>query len=136
MLKPTSIFERWEKEEEFSIHSYWLLQAWKQWKNGAVLELMDSSFGDSYSRNEITRCVHIGLLCVQEDPNDRPTLSTIVLMLTSFSVTLPLPREPAYFGQSRTVPTFPTTELESDRSTSKSKPLSVNDMSITELYPR
>ncbi|XP_011002057.1 PREDICTED: cysteine-rich receptor-like protein kinase 10 isoform X1 [Populus euphratica] len=110
--------------------------AWKQWKNGAALELMDASLGHSYSRNEITRCIHIGLLCVQEDPNDRPTLATIVLVLTSFSVTLPLPREPAYFGQSRTVPTFPTTELESDRSTSKSKPLSVNDMSITELYPR
>ncbi|KAG6776909.1 hypothetical protein POTOM_016700 [Populus tomentosa] len=110
--------------------------AWKQWKNGAALELMDASLGDSYSRNEITRCLHIALLCVQEDPNDRPTLSTIVLMLNSFSVTLPLPREPAYLGQSRTVPTFPTTELESDRSTSKSKPLSVNDMSITELYPR
>ncbi|KAJ6925610.1 hypothetical protein NC651_010111 [Populus alba x Populus x berolinensis] len=109
--------------------------AWKQWKNGAALELMDASLGDSYSRIEITRCLHIALLCVQEDPNDRPTLSTIVLMLTSFSVTLPLPRKPAYCVQSRTVPTFPTTELESDRSTSKSKPLSVNDMSITELYP-
>ncbi|KAI5590594.1 hypothetical protein BDE02_04G019900 [Populus trichocarpa] len=49
--------------------------AWKQWKNGAALELMDASSADSYSRNEITRCIHIGLLCVQEDPNNRPTLA-------------------------------------------------------------
>ncbi|KAG6778606.1 hypothetical protein POTOM_014944 [Populus tomentosa] len=110
--------------------------AWKQWKNGAALELMDASLGDSYSRIEITRCLHIALLCVQEDPIDRPTLSTIVLMLTSFSVTLPLPRKPAYCVQSRTGSSLPIRGLESDRSTSTSKSLSVNDMSITELYPR
>ncbi|KAJ6706916.1 PROTEIN putative ISOFORM 1-RELATED [Salix viminalis] len=75
---------------------------------------MDGSLGDSFSRNEVSRCIHIGLLCVQEDPNDRPTLATIVLMLTSFSMTLPLPREPAYFVQSVTVLSLPITELESD----------------------
>ncbi|KAG6789555.1 hypothetical protein POTOM_005659 [Populus tomentosa] len=97
-----------------------LSYAWKQWTNGTALELMDASLGDSYSRNEITRCLHIALLCVQEDPKNRPKLTTIVLMLTSFSVTLPLPRKPAYCVRSRT----------------GSKPLSVNDMLITELYPR
>nr|TKS07816.1 hypothetical protein D5086_0000108560 [Populus alba] len=95
-------------------------KAWKQWTNGTALELMDASLGDSYSRNEITRCLHIALLCVQEDPKNRPKLTTIVLMLNSFSVTPPLPRKPAYCVKSRT----------------GSKPLSVNDMSITELYPR
>nr|TKR83501.1 cysteine-rich receptor-like protein kinase 10 [Populus alba] len=113
-----------------------LSYAWKQWTNGTALELMDATLGDSYSRNEITRCLHIALLCVQEDPKNRPTLTTIVLMLTSFSVTLPLPRKPAYCVQSRTGSSLPIRGLESDRSTSTSKSLSVNDMSITELYPR
>ena len=72
-------------------------------ENGAALELVDPSLGDSYSRNEITRCLHIALLCVQEDPNDRPTLTSVVLMLTSFSISLPLPREPSSFEQSMTI---------------------------------
>jgi hypothetical protein len=105
-------------------------------ENGAALELVDPSLGDSYSRNEITRCLHIALLCVQEDPNDRPTLTSVVLMLTSFSISLPLPREPSSFEQSMTISSLPLTELESDQSNIKSKPLSVNDVSITELYPR
>jgi hypothetical protein len=113
-----------------------LLQSWRQWTNGAPLELVDASLGDSYTRNEITRCIHIGLLCVQEDPNDRPTMTTIVLMLSSFSITLPLPREPAYFVKSRNSLSLPIMEPDSDQSTSKSKSLSANDMSITELYPR
>ncbi|KAL9355782.1 hypothetical protein Peur_053752 [Populus x canadensis] len=112
------------------------VEAWKHWTNGTALELMDASLGHSYSRNEIARCLYIALLCVQEDPNNRPPLTTIVLMLTSFSVTLPLPRKPAYCVRSRTDSSLPITELESDRSTSKSKRLSVNDVSITELYPR
>ncbi|XP_034927256.1 cysteine-rich receptor-like protein kinase 10 [Populus alba] len=110
--------------------------AWKQWKIGAAMELVDPSLGDSYSRNEITRCLHIALLCVQEDPNDRPTLTSVVLMLTSFSISLPLLREPSSFEQSMTISSLPLTELESDKSNIKSKPLSVNDVSITELYPR
>ncbi|KAJ6738004.1 PROTEIN putative ISOFORM 1-RELATED [Salix koriyanagi] len=97
---------------------------------------MDASLRDSFSRNEVARCIQIGLLCVQEDPNDRPTLATIVLMLTSFSMTLPLPREPAYFVQSRPVSSLPIKELECDPSSSKLRPLSENNMSITELYPR
>ncbi|KAJ6885617.1 cysteine-rich receptor-like protein kinase 10 [Populus alba x Populus x berolinensis] len=113
-----------------------LSYSWRLWTNGAPLELVDASLGDSYTRNEITRCIHIGLLCVQEDPNDRPTMTTIVLMLSSFSITLPLPREPAYFVKSRNSLSFPIMEPDSDQSTSKSKSLSANDMSITELYPR
>jgi len=35
-----------------------------------------------------------------------------------------------------TISSLPLTELESDQSNIKSKPLSVNDVSITELYPR
>ena len=67
------------------------LQAWKQWRNGTPLELLDPSMRNSYSRNEVVRCIHIGLLCIQENPANRPTMATIGLMLNSYSVTLPLP---------------------------------------------
>ncbi|KAK3206697.1 hypothetical protein Dsin_020743 [Dipteronia sinensis] len=53
----------------------------------------------------------------------------------SFSVTLPLPKRQAFFVRSTRRLSTPSMKLESDQSTSKSIPSSVNDVSITELYP-
>ena len=46
---------------------------------------------------EIVTCMHIGLLCVQEDPADRPTMSFVVLALGSEPVALPLPKKNLHF---------------------------------------
>ncbi|KFK22120.1 hypothetical protein AALP_AAs48628U000100, partial [Arabis alpina] len=107
--------------------------AWRLWSNGQPLELVDPAIVDNCQRNEVVRCVHIGLLCVQEDPVDRPTLSSIVLMLTSNTVTLPVPRQPGLFFQSR-----PEKDpLDSSQFSNSRSPLgSVDDASITEVYPR
>ncbi|KAG6755865.1 hypothetical protein POTOM_039273 [Populus tomentosa] len=43
-------------------------QAWKLWSNGRGLELMDPMLEKSSVATEVLRCIHIGLLCVQEDP--------------------------------------------------------------------
>ena len=99
------------------------------------MELLDPILRDAYSRNEVIRCIQIGLLCVQEDPVDRPTMATIVLMLNSYSVTLPLPNQPAFFIHSKTEGMIPNKGLESDQSTSRSMPWSINQVSITELDP-
>ena len=100
------------------------------------MEVLDPCLEDSHSRNEVLRCIQIGLLCVQEDPADRPTMARVVLMLNSFSVTLPLPQQPAFFLHSRSEPTMPMKGLESDKSTTKSMQWSVDEESITEVYPR
>ncbi|KAL7213394.1 hypothetical protein ACSBR2_016003 [Camellia fascicularis] len=55
-----------------------LLQAWKLWRDGTPLKLMDPNLEESYSRNEVTRCIHIGLLCVQENINARPSMAAVV----------------------------------------------------------
>ncbi|CAL5408502.1 unnamed protein product [Camellia sinensis] len=112
-----------------------LSYAWKLWREERPLELMDSTLEGSYSRNEVIRCIHIGLLCVQEDPDARPSMATIVVMLNSYSVTLSIPQQPAFFACSRTK-SKTGQGLESDQSTSKSISWSVNKTSITELYPR
>ncbi|XP_050105576.1 cysteine-rich receptor-like protein kinase 10 isoform X2 [Malus sylvestris] len=109
--------------------------AWKLWRDGTSLELMDPCLRDSYSRTEVIRCIHIGLLCVQEDPADRPTMQSVVLMLNSYSVSLALPKQPAFFLQSRPMGNMSKITLESDQSISKSSP-SVYEGSITEVYPR
>jgi len=79
------------------------------------------------------RCIHIGLLCVQESPYDRPSMETIALMLNSYSVTLSLPRQPPSFLRGRTADRI-NQGLDSDQSTTI--PWSVNEGTITEVYPR
>ncbi|XP_050212569.1 cysteine-rich receptor-like protein kinase 10 [Mercurialis annua] len=114
---------------------------WKHWRDGTPMEVLDPTLKDSYSRNEVLRCIQIGLLCVQEDPADRPTMATVVLMLNSFSVTLPVPQHPAFFLHSRTDPTMPMKGLELDKSNSESTTksmttsvqLSVDEDSITQV---
>ncbi|TYH47744.1 hypothetical protein ES332_D10G019000v1 [Gossypium tomentosum] len=110
--------------------------AWKLWKDGRSLELLDPVLRDNYSRNEVIRCIQLGLLCVQEDPTDRPTMATVVLLLNSYSATLQVPKQPAFVLQSRTDGRMPDKGLESDQSTSRSMPWSNNEVSTTELYPR
>ncbi|TYJ12964.1 hypothetical protein E1A91_A10G018200v1 [Gossypium mustelinum] len=110
--------------------------AWKLWKDERSQELLNPVLRDNYSRNEVIRCTQLGLLCVQEDPADRPTMATIVLLLNSYSVTLPVPKQPAFVLQSRTDGRMPDKGLESDQSTSRSMPWSINEVSITELHPR
>ncbi|XP_042478336.1 cysteine-rich receptor-like protein kinase 8 isoform X4 [Macadamia integrifolia] len=101
--------------------------AWRHWTAGTAFELIDPIMRENCSRSEIMRCIHIGLLCVQEDVADRPTMASVVLMLNSFSVTLMSPSQPAFFVRSR---------MDSDQSKSRSIPLSANEASISELEAR
>ncbi|PHT82867.1 Cysteine-rich receptor-like protein kinase 8 [Capsicum annuum] len=112
-----------------------LSYVWKNWRDGTPLNIIDPTFAESYSRNEVMQCIHIGLLCVQEDVNERPTMESVVLMLNSYSITKRAPQQPAFFFRSRSE-MLPIKGLESDQSTSKSIPLSVNEVSITEMEPR
>ncbi|KAL3740580.1 hypothetical protein ACJRO7_021800 [Eucalyptus globulus] len=110
---------------------------WNKWRDGTPLKVLDLAIVDSYSRDEVLRCLHIGLLCIQEDPATRPTMATVVLMLSSNYFNLPLPQHPAFFVRSRSGGlSIPMKELGSNQSTSRTMPSSTNDMSVTELYPR
>ena len=73
-------------------------------------------------------------------------MATVVLMLNSYSFTLPVPSQPAFFVDNRTrrilVPGMQSGEYNSrtttrtSESTSRSAQESENQVSITELYPR
>lgn len=107
--------------------------AWNLWRSKTPLDLVAPVIVNNCQINKVVRCIHIGLLCVQEDPVDRPTSSTIVMMLSSNTVTLPVPKQPKFLAQSR-----PKKDLtDSEQSTqSNSVPWSIDDASLTELYPR
>jgi hypothetical protein len=93
------------------------------------VEFLDPTLKDSYSSNEVVRCIHIALLCVEEDPADRPTMASIVLMLNSLSIALPSPH-------TRIVPQKAFKEQDSDQLSSKSMSSSVNEVIITDLDSR
>ncbi|CAA3016576.1 receptor kinase At4g00960 [Olea europaea subsp. europaea] len=119
---------------------------WKNWREGTIADIIDPELRTSRSLREIMRCIHIGLLCVQEDAADRPTMAAIVLMLTSFSITLPIPSQPAFFVSSRFDPeisllqehnSIPSEAMESSKNRSgNSTDASINDISMSDLYPR
>ncbi|KAJ4703208.1 Cysteine rich receptor like kinase [Melia azedarach] len=107
--------------------------AWKHWRDGTTMQLLDPTMKYSYSRNEVIRCIHVGLLCVQEDPVERPSMATVVLMLNSYSVTPPSPQRPAFFSGTQMERSMPTKAIEyGDTSTSKSISWSVDEALITE----
>ncbi|XP_040362218.1 G-type lectin S-receptor-like serine/threonine-protein kinase At1g61500 isoform X2 [Rosa chinensis] len=72
-----------------------LAYAWNLWNEGRGLELVDEVLGDSYSSSQVMKCVHIGLLCVQDSAADRPTMGDIVLMLSS-DTDCPKPKLPVF----------------------------------------
>ncbi|MBA0627036.1 hypothetical protein Godav_004590 [Gossypium davidsonii] len=112
-----------------------LTYVWRQWKNGTPIEVMDSALRDSYVSNEVARCIHIALLCVQQDPEARPPMAKVVLMLSSSSVTLPSPQRTAFYFGTITEGKPSIMNYKSDQSTSSAL-ATVNETSLTELSPR
>ncbi|KAH0933522.1 hypothetical protein HID58_010639, partial [Brassica napus] len=46
--------------------------------------------------SEIIKLIQTGLLCAQQNPTKRPTMSTVILWLGSETITIPLPKAPAF----------------------------------------
>ncbi|KAG4968047.1 hypothetical protein JHK87_033698 [Glycine soja] len=70
--------------------------AWTLWKEQNVLLLIDSSIKDSCVIPEVLRCIHVSLLCVQQYPEDRPSMTFVIQMLGS-ETELMEPKEPGFF---------------------------------------
>jgi len=89
---------------------------------------MDPSLEKSSVQSEVVKCMQIGLLCVQEDAADRPTMSSVVHMLASDTMSLPSPTRPA-FSVGRTV-------IEQESSSNTSTRYSLNELTVSEVIPR
>ncbi|KAH7675708.1 Non-specific serine/threonine protein kinase protein [Dioscorea alata] len=110
-----------------------LSYVWQHWQGGTVLELKDKNLSDGFQLEEVLRCIHIGLLCVQEEANQRPNMASIVLMLSSYSVSLPAPSPPAfYYRGSMNEELSENSYRETRRSTSGS----TNGVSVSRMEPR
>lgn len=127
-----------------------LSMAWKHWRQGAAEDIIDPVLRvGSRTLRDILRCIHIGLLCVQDNPSDRPTMASVVLMLSSSIISLPVPFEPTYstttHGYNSRIPNFRgygSKEFDSSgssafkRSTDQSMESLKTNMSIAGFRPR
>ncbi|KAH9803117.1 G-type lectin S-receptor-like serine/threonine-protein kinase [Citrus sinensis] len=101
--------------------------AWKLWNEGMPSQLIDPCIQGSFNLAEVIRCIHIGLLCVQQHPEDRPSMPSVILMLGS-EIVLPQPKQPGYLADRN------STRL--DSSSSMPEPCSTNTITISELEGR
>ncbi|KAL4642607.1 hypothetical protein ACB092_02G031900 [Castanea dentata] len=97
--------------------------AWKLWKEGRPLELIDTCLKGSVIQSEILRCLHISFLCLQQHHNDRPDMSCVVMMLHGES-SLHEPKELGFFVGKKST------------SSSKNQSSSTNEITVTMLEAR
>lgn len=88
------------------------------------MTLLDEMLVGSCNNSEVLKCIIVGLLCVQDDPNDRPDMSKVVFMLSGETETLPNPKEPAFVIRKRY---YVTTS-----SSTKAETLSKNEITFSE----
>ncbi|KAI4296561.1 hypothetical protein L6164_036510 [Bauhinia variegata] len=103
--------------------------AWKLWNEGKAIELMDPLLENQFPSSEVLRCIQVVLLCVQQHPEERPTMSSVLLMLGSESVLLPQPERPGFYSER----SFSETEYPSSRGRMN---FSSNDTSVSLLEGR
>ena len=94
------------------------------WNADNIIALIDPMIYEPGFEMEMLRCIHVGLLCVQEFAKDRPIVSVVISMLKSEIVDLPHPKQPAF------------TERKIVLDTDSSQSCSVNNVTVTMVQGR
>ncbi|KAK1300495.1 Cysteine-rich receptor-like protein kinase 8 [Acorus calamus] len=125
-----------ESEQAIDLLTY----VWRHWTAGTTQQLIDRALPEQFPSIEFQRCIHLGLLCVQDNPAKRPTMSSVLLMLSSNSMSVPAPSPPAYLLSDESSESIALLrDLENATGLSNqhvSTTHSKNIVSITELEPR
>ncbi|PHU17363.1 G-type lectin S-receptor-like serine/threonine-protein kinase [Capsicum chinense] len=82
----------WSETPSLSLLGY----AWKLWKEQDLSTFIDPFILNPSTEMEIRKYMQIGLLCVQEFAEDRPSISSVLVMLTGETTSLPAPLQPAF----------------------------------------
>ncbi|KAL4311263.1 hypothetical protein GQ457_01G005320 [Hibiscus cannabinus] len=95
--------------------------AWRLWEEGKPLDVADDFLVENGDLSELLRCIHISLLCVQQHPEERPSMSSVVVMLVSHNE-LPSPKQPGFL--------FSNKPFEADCSSGNDRSSSRNEITI------
>ena len=99
------------------------------WIEEKPLELIDEVLDYPITPLEILRCIHVGLLCVQQTPQNRPNMSSVVLMLNGEKV-LPEPTPPGFYTGTTQFP------IQAESSSRSCGDRSQNEVTVSLLQPR
>ncbi|KAL6226163.1 hypothetical protein ACLB2K_000127 [Fragaria x ananassa] len=105
-----------------------LEHAYELWKEGQGMDFVDPTLDDLTSSCKLLRCMGVALLCVQENPVDRPSMLEVSSMLKSESAAIISPKKPAFSVQKD--------EDEDHVYTYREEIYSVNDATMSEIVPR
>lgn len=103
------------------------------------MELIDPTLSQCCQNTEVMKYIHIGILCIQEDAADRPSMASVVLMLSSDPSTLLMPRSLPPSVPHRAEPQRTAGELEpSARELGEynAEIISIDEVTFSELSPR
>ncbi|XP_057820180.2 cysteine-rich receptor-like protein kinase 10 [Cryptomeria japonica] len=71
--------------------------AWECYSRGNSVDVIDKGIVEDCPTEECFKCIHVGLLCIQEEASLRPSMFTVYSMLSKFSFTnLPNPTKPSF----------------------------------------
>ncbi|GMY35681.1 receptor-like serine/threonine-protein kinase SD1-6 [Fagus crenata] len=102
--------------------------AYKLWKQGEGLEFIDPSLDDSCSLYKLLRCMQVALLCVQENPVDRPSMLEVSSILKNETGAIINPKKSAFSIQ--------RDENEEEKCQSQENMCSIDDATISQVVPR
>lgn len=75
-------------------------QVWKCFASEKMEEMIDKDMEEETDKTEVKRVMQIGLLCTQESPQLRPTMSKVIEMINSTDLVLPIPTKPPFLHDS------------------------------------
>ncbi|XP_031503896.1 cysteine-rich receptor-like protein kinase 6 [Nymphaea colorata] len=91
MIRGKNNFSLIQQETDENLLNY----VWRLWGEDKALQVVDHILEGTCDNDEILRCIHIGLLCVQEDASSRPKISKVVPVLENGSLIFPSHLPPA-----------------------------------------
>ncbi|CAI0467907.1 unnamed protein product [Linum tenue] len=97
--------------------------AWRSWDESRGVDMADETVAESSKPSEVSRCVNVGLLCVQDHASDRPTMASVLSMLSG-ETSLPRPTKPTYTFQNKTA----NPAIFNAQSSSSAEKWSINDL--------
>ncbi|KAI5557321.1 hypothetical protein POPTR_018G111900v4 [Populus trichocarpa] len=115
----------YSENEDLNLLEY----AYDLWKNGRGMEFIDPFLDDSSSPCKLLTCMQVALLCVQENPDARPTMLEAFSMLKNDdSLAIATPERPGFSEKKKG-------DMET-ASSSQQVMCSFNDSQVSQLEPR
>ncbi|KAG6740907.1 hypothetical protein POTOM_056378 [Populus tomentosa] len=112
---------------KYDVYSFGV--AYDLWENGRGMEFIDPFLDDSSSPCKLLTCMQVALLCVQENPDARPTMLEAFSMLKNDdSLAIATPERPGFSERKKG-------DMET-ASSSQQVMCSFNDSQVSQLEPR